>query len=907
MPSAYKAENQNWSISQSQDRRIYIANTIGLLEFNGSSWKLYPSPNETIIRSVNVIEERIYTGSYMDFGFWERNELGVLKYVSLSKSLNLELMADEEFWNILHVDDWIVFQSLNRIYLYNSKEDSINIINSEVKIISVYKLDGSIYFQKLGQGIFKLENGKSNLVYDDAIVKEHEIIGMFYNDNSDLLILTNYKGFFTYSNNAFVKWNIKADNLLSENSIYSALQLKDKGFVLGSIADGLICLDVNGNVEYTINQNNGLLNNTILSVYEDVDHNLWLGLDNGISYINIDAPFKRFKDNSGVLGSVYATAIYNNRLYLGTNQGLFFKELDKEDDFKFIDGTEGQVWNLHVIDETLFIGHNSGTFYLNGNQSKKIANTNGTWLVKKINNQTDELLQGTYNGLYVLQKENNVWKLKNKIKGFNNSSRQVEILNDKIFVNHEYKGVFKITVDTTFTQVKEKVLDTLLQGANSSLATYNEDLLFSYREGILKYNKDKGEFEKDSLLSSIYNNNEYISGKLIPDENDNKLWAFTKSDLIYIAPGELTKTPSIKKIPLIADVRNGINEYENILKLNANEYLLGSDSGYFIINGKEFVVDEFEVQIERVVSGENKKNLLEKKIVDINKEGVFKNKEDHIEISFFTSQYNKYLEPQYQYRLEGLYDNWSEWSYESVVFFENLPHGDYTFSVRAKIGDAVSSNVATYAFSVAKPWYISNLMIAAYLIAIALFSMFMHQVYKGYYNKQKDKIIENNKKELELTKIQNEKEIIRIKNKQLQKDIENKSKELAASTMSVVKKNELLTNIREQISKVKDKKAIEPVLKLIDKSLNNHDNWELFKEAFNNADRKFLKKLKKTHPNLSPNDIKLCAYLRLNLSSKEIAPLFNISSRSVEIKRYRLRKKMNLSHEENLVNYILKL
>ncbi|MGB5237689.1 MAG: LuxR C-terminal-related transcriptional regulator, partial [Flavobacteriaceae bacterium] len=80
-----------------------------------------------------------------------------------------------------------------------------------------------------------------------------------------------------------------------------------------------------------------------------------------------------------------------------------------------------------------------------------------------------------------------------------------------------------------------------------------------------------------------------------------------------------------------------------------------------------------------------------------------------------------------------------------------------------------------------------------------------------------------------------------------------------------------------------------------------------FKEAFNNTDREFLKKLEKTHPNLSPNDIRLCAYLRLNLVTKEIAQLLNISPRSVEIKRYRLRKKMNLTHEENLVNYILKL
>ena len=81
----------------------------------------------------------------------------------------------------------------------------------------------------------------------------------------------------------------------------------------------------------------------------------------------------------------------------------------------------------------------------------------------------------------------------------------------------------------------------------------------------------------------------------------------------------------------------------------------------------------------------------------------------------------------------------------------------------------------------------------------------------------------------------------------------------------------------------------------------------MFREAFNNVDRGFIKKLKSLHPNLTPKDLRLCAYLRLNLVSKEIAPLLNISARSVEIKRYRLRKKMNLPHEKSLVEYILEI
>jgi len=144
------------------------------------------------------------------------------------------------------------------------------------------------------------------------------------------------------------------------------------------------------------------------------------------------------------------------------------------------------------------------------------------------------------------------------------------------------------------------------------------------------------------------------------------------------------------------------------------------------------------------------------------------------------------------------------------------------------------------------------------------------------------------------------------KNERLEQDINNKNRELAISTMSLIKKNEFLNNIKNELKTTKDGN-LSFVVKLIDKNLNNTDDWKLFEEAFNNADKDFLKKMHQLHPNLTPNDLKLCVYLRLNLSSKEIAPLLNISVRSVEIKRYRLRKKMNLAHEKSLVEYILEI
>ncbi|MDG1974356.1 MAG: hypothetical protein P8I26_04890 [Flavobacteriaceae bacterium] len=168
-------------------------------------------------------------------------------------------------------------------------------------------------------------------------------------------------------------------------------------------------------------------------------------------------------------------------------------------------------------------------------------------------------------------------------------------------------------------------------------------------------------------------------------------------------------------------------------------------------------------------------------------------------------------------------------------------------------------------------------------------------------------MIKRNQSQLELKEIEKKQALMTIENQRLSQDIEGKNRELAISTMSMIKKNQFLSKIKKDLISVGSESRTASVIKLIDRHLNNQDDWKFFEEAFNNADKDFLKKVKELHSSLTNNDLRLCAYLRLNLSSKDIAPLLNISLSSVEIKRYRLRKKMNLSRNEGLTDHLLSL
>jgi DNA-binding CsgD family transcriptional regulator len=150
-----------------------------------------------------------------------------------------------------------------------------------------------------------------------------------------------------------------------------------------------------------------------------------------------------------------------------------------------------------------------------------------------------------------------------------------------------------------------------------------------------------------------------------------------------------------------------------------------------------------------------------------------------------------------------------------------------------------------------------------------------------------------------------EKKIAEVRNERLQQEIESKNRELAISTLSLIKKNEFLNNLKAELKAFRGPSDIYAVIKTIDRNISSEDDWKFFEEAFNNADKGFLQNIREKHRDLTPSDLRLCAYLRLNLTSKEIAPLLNISVRSVEVKRYRLRKKLGLSRQESLSDYIL--
>jgi len=178
--------------------------------------------------------------------------------------------------------------------------------------------------------------------------------------------------------------------------------------------------------------------------------------------------------------------------------------------------------------------------------------------------------------------------------------------------------------------------------------------------------------------------------------------------------------------------------------------------------------------------------------------------------------------------------------------------------------------------------------------------------------------VKKNKIRLEEEKVRNneiekrEKQIIALKNEKLESELTLKSKELAGSTLTIINKKEMLANIKEEV--MEQKKALgsqypnkyyDKLIHLLDENLSSEEDWAIFESNFDRIHENFFRNLHIKYPELTSNDLRLCAYLRLNLSSKDMAHLLNISLKGVEVGRYRIRKKIGLLSTKSLSEFMI--
>ena len=900
-PEIYQAGNQNWKIDRDSSGRLYVANNFGLLEFDGLRWNLYATPNNTIMRAVGVNKNIVYTGAYMDFGYWLRQENGKLVYTSLANRFDFDMIEDEQFWSILSHKEFILFQSLDRLVIYNQINNSLNTITPKNGVVKAFVNDDGVFFQDNKLTLYKIVNENSKVYLTANQLMQNPVVGMTSTLKGELFV-TRDNGLLLHNNGIITVYNSKLSRDLSRDVIYSFTKSENGQLILGSVKNGVYVLSSDGVLLQHINADEGLHNNTVLTVFADTN-GVWLGLDDGLAYVATDTPIQKFNNNQNFIGTVYATQIFNDFLYVGTNQGLYYKKYNSDELLRPIVGMEGQVWSLQIINNALMCGHDSGAFLVNQNKARKLYGASGIWLFKTMNDT--EFIAGAYDGLHLFKKQNGAWLYQHHIENFTISSRYFERINPQEFlVSHEYKGVFRLVLNSEKTRV---LTTTQVPNAPislySSMTSFQGDVYYFSKNGFFGYDAQQNRFVKNDKIAQLFNDDNFTTGKMVLDR-EKYLWLFERNNLVRLAKGALSDDFVVSKYPLAYDARKTNTGFENISHIVEDKYLLGTSNSFFRFDTSKIKSSSPKIALA-AFTARNKAGR--EQSISLHEEVSLEADFNSFTASFYLTNNAIYDTPRFQYRLDGYSETWSAWTESATTSFSNLKFGTYTLSVRAMVNDDVSDVILGVPFSIKRPYYFSNIALLVY--SIFMFGLFrlINIRYTYYYRREQEKLINENQRKIDLMQLRQNEEIMRIKNEQLEDNIEQKNKELAISTMAFIKKNQFMNSLLIDLEPAANDPTVSRVLRTIKRSLKNDDDWEFFEQAFDNADKDFLKRLKQKHEALTNHDLKLCAYLRLNLSSKEIAPLLSISVKSVDIKRYRLRKKMDLEHNQNLTEYILSL
>ena len=536
----YHAGTQNWAIAQDSRGIMYFGNNKGLLEFDGANWQIFPLPNRTIVRSLACSNTgNIYIGGQDEIGYIKMTTHQEPEYISLTHLIPSELKGFEDIWKIFIFSDKVLFCSQK--YIFQLKNNVITpILPGNSRFENFFKFEEKVYVQIHETGLFQLEDDVLNPIRDGEIFANTRIVAILPYNLRQILIVTAAQGLFLMNEVGIHPYPTAASAFLTKHQAYCALQLTDKRYAIGTAQNGLLIIDTTGTPEVHVNATTALQNNTILSLYQDVQQNLWVGLDNGIDYIEINSPFSTIQSDAGIGGTGYASIVHKDKLYLGTNQGLFYGNLNvKPLQFYPVQNAAGQVWNLHTFDENLMSCQHKGISLLTDNGLRSLSTVQGAWKFIQLSQYSGYAIEGTYIGLYLYKikiadsSNSPDWQSLGKINGFDESARVFEEdENGNIWVSHAYKGLYKIQLSKDLRRAEDITFYTTDYGLPANLfinvcKIYGE-LVFTTPKGIYTYKKENDRFVEHEEFSDIFGKNRNIH-RLVEDENGN-IWFSIDND-----------------------------------------------------------------------------------------------------------------------------------------------------------------------------------------------------------------------------------------------------------------------------------------------------------------------------------------------------------------------------------------
>lgn len=924
----YNGKLQNWDASQLDNGLMCFANNAGLLTFDGYTWNLLKVPGEYICRSVMADGDRIYIGSFEEFGYYFKGSSGVYEYESLSDKAEGDLYRNSEFWNIVKKDGTIYFQSFDNVIAYTPANGKITALprvtgnpypGKDFKPLNLFSHKGMLLSQGIGGDLCKAgDSGWECVIPRDKL--KSNVIGI-----AGDIFITSTHGLYKISDNFTpTPFITEADNDLQRYTINRACRTSKGDILIGTIGGGVYLISHSGKLLWHISrEEGGICNNSVLGFYPDRGGNLWAMLDDGISLIHTAAPYTMLRpdasqDDIGMVYSIGRDAA--GRLIAAGNQGAYSFDSDDRNraSFHLIPGTKGQNWCVRSFDSQLFIGGNDQAIICTGANSYTMEPGSATDLKRGTINGQDIIIQSSYYNLSVYKKKDggDRWIKDYKLANFGAPVFQLEIASDgTIWASHLTRGVFHLELNSDLTAVERSTYFPSLRPDSVPSICFvmkiRGNIVFTDDETFYTYNEHTGKFDRfDALARQLPWIRQARSATHI---DDNTFW-ISCADAYYLIKFDNGQYHSLLTIPLdnFPRATNGIN---------SSVFADNTGRSYFNLNGGVGRVDiadaaklsnfkpGLEIAYAGFMSGSGEQIALPGSTDSIAapevRQGNFR----------IVLQYPEFDHRPLRYRFT--LDDGGRKIQKTLpvpeILYPTLSPGNYIVLCEVLDENGAVLGSIRYKFMVPRPWPLRWWAIIIYLILICVSGYSLARYYARRRLRQ-ERAKQSMEREARNKEIHRQQLIIAEQEKKLlEKELTAKGKELASMALDAYSRQQVIEQLRQSLHDGTGAKGSGALIKSLSsrlQSLSSSDSnggefWSVFERNFDLIHEHFFRNMRQRYPQLTASDLRMCALMRLNLATKDIARFQNMTVRGVETARYRLRKKLAVPAGTNLTEFMI--
>jgi len=915
----FKANEQFYCVVEDQDGILYFGNNDGVLIYDGERWNKIILPNNSAATSLVISHDgKVYAGGYNELGQIEKDNFGVFKFVSLKDKFKLNNSNFEYLWQAHSFEDQVIFRSFSELLFVS--ETGVTFIKPKNFFSYSGVINGQFYAMDYDVGLMRYDPEKKGLSRVlTAKVKDLNGISAFLSTQEKDVFVVATKSGNIYKINTVKDEVILWKSLFEDDSdeLSTAIRFRN-GYLLGTRSSKLYLLSDYGEITKDHAFFSELRNASFVNFHASGD-NLWILKNSGLSFMEFDLPDFHLFDKA----SVYDVLIDDGIIYLATNSGVYYStsKLVSNANYNFefvkVPNLEGQVWSIQRYKGQILMSGHNGLFYLKNGKPIILNGQDSFWKVLELKKGSNRFLAASYNGLYPLNFKEDKWILQDKISGFEESSRDI-IAGDEantFWICHGYKGVYRLKVEDDYDRAYSIEHFTDKNGLDSpfniNVTRYEDQIIFTTNTGIFTFNEEEGIFEPFQPLNKVLSP-EFNTTKIL--RKDERTWFVHNNQFGYF---HNTDPSEELHQSLFLNLRGKLNRsMESFIPLGNNKILIGANDGLYLYQTE---TENATRKFQTFISSSSYYSDMNKSWMNIPLDSVWQlpRKIDVLRFEFGTPGMSVSVKRQYQFKLESADANWSDWSDNNFKEYTYLEPGNYVFKVRSRNMTGQTGKMASISFVIPHAWYETGpARIGLAMILILVLMGVIYLVQKSVKAKiQKEKNTAQRSKrllqlEIDQLKLKQQSHQIEQQRNKLEEDIISQQKELSNYTMLLVKKKEVIADMYDQLKLIikemkpgTNRKSIRGLIGKIKQHQIGEEYMEVFDVNFERVHVDFFERLLRLNPDLTKRELRLCAFVKMDLSNKEIAPLLNISVRGVETGRYRIRKKLDI-HEKNFKNYL---